>query len=46
LYAPLSNIGQLNFESTAEFITIPDKYVVYSKKEGDEQELHDGQKMV
>jgi len=49
LYAPFSNLGQLNFESNAEYINIPDKYVVYTKKEGQDEEdrdLHEGQQMV
>lgn len=31
LYAPFSNIGAMNFENTTGYITIPDKYVVYTK---------------
>lgn len=46
LYAPFSNIGSMNFEkatgsgSGAGYITIPDKYVVYTKlnNEGEDAE--------
>lgn len=31
LYAPFSNIGAMNFEKTTGYITIPDKYVVYTR---------------
>lgn len=35
IYAPFSNIGAMNFEKTTGFITIPDKYVVYTKLKDD-----------
>jgi ribosome biogenesis protein BMS1 len=31
IYAPFCNIGAMNFEKTTGYITIPDKYVVYTK---------------
>lgn len=31
LYAPFSNIGALNFEKTTGYITIPDKQVIYTR---------------
>lgn len=37
LYAPYTNIGNVNFESTAGYINIPDQNVVYTRLE-DEQE--------
>ena len=35
LYAPFCNIGAMNFEKTTGYITIPDKYVVYTKLNDD-----------
>jgi len=51
LYAPFSNIGQVNFDKSSGYITIPDKYVVYTKLEEEEEGMqpenqHEGQKMV
>jgi hypothetical protein len=52
LYAPFSNIGAMNFEKTTGYITIPDKYVVYTKlnEEGeggvDPSSGNEGQKLV
>lgn len=33
VYAPFSSLGALNFDKTSGYITIPDKYVVFSKTE-------------
>ena len=30
IYAPMTNLGFMNFESTGGFITIPDKNVVFT----------------
>ena len=58
LYAPFSNIGSLNFEKTTGYITIPDKQVIYTRVQEEDQELakiardqeeaegNEGQKMV
>jgi ribosome biogenesis protein BMS1 len=54
LYAPYSNIGAMNFEKTTGYITIPDKYVIYTKlnEEGDQiggvdpKTGNEGQKLV
>lgn len=39
MYAPFCNIGAMNFEKTTGYITIPDKYVVYTKlnEDGDQE---------
>ena len=39
LYAPFSNIGAMNFEKTTGYITIPDKYVMYTKLNEDGDQL-------
>ena len=52
LYAPFSNIGAMNYENTTGFITIPDKYVVYTRlneEEGEDfgkEKGTEGQKLV
>jgi ribosome biogenesis protein BMS1 len=54
LYAPFSNIGAMNFEKSTGYITIPDKYVVYTKLKEDDGQIggidpktgNEGQKMV
>jgi ribosome biogenesis protein BMS1 len=47
IYAPFSSLGALNFDKTSGYITIPDKYVVFTKtEEGNEIEGNEGQKMV
>jgi len=52
IYAPFSSLGALNFDKTSGYITIPDKYVIYTKitNENDEVinqlESNEGQKMV
>lgn len=33
IYAPFSSLGALNFDKTSGYITIPDKYVFFSKTE-------------
>lgn len=33
IYAPNSNLGFLNYEKTGGYITIPDEYVLYTRKE-------------
>jgi ribosome biogenesis protein BMS1 len=43
LYAPFSNIGTMNFESTTGYINIPDKNVVFTRiDEEDKEGLGDG----
>lgn len=39
LYAPQSNVGVLAFDETGGYVTIPDKFVIFTKKDG-EDELH------
>lgn len=39
IYAPFSNIGAVNFENSTGYITIPDKYVVYTKFGEDDAQL-------
>lgn len=39
LYAPFSNVGAMNFESTTGYITIPDQYVVYTKLNEEEGQM-------
>ena len=47
IYAPFSSLGALNFDKTSGYITIPDKYVVFSKTEFDNTiPDNEGQKMV
>lgn len=47
IYAPFSSLGALNFDKTSGYITIPDKYVVFSKTEFDNTiQDNEGQKMV
>jgi len=53
LYAPFSNVGSLNFEKTTGYITIPDKQVIYTRVQDDEDENakhlddgNEGQQMV
>ena len=51
LYAPFSNIGALNFEKTTGYITIPDKQVIYTRVDeeedgGDAPTGNEGQKMM
>ena len=41
LYAPFSNIGALNFEKATGYITIPDKQVIYTRI-NDEDEIETG----
>ena len=31
VYAPFSSLGALNFDKTSGYISIPDKYVVFTK---------------
>ena len=43
LYAPYTNIGSMNFEKTTGYINIPDKNVIYTRlDEDDEAGLGDG----
>lgn len=43
LYAPYSNIGAMNFEKTTGYINIPDKNVIFTRvDEDDEAGLGDG----
>ena len=38
MYAPFSNVGSLNFEKTTGYITIPDKQVIYTRVNDDDDE--------
>jgi uncharacterized protein involved in tellurium resistance len=42
LYAPFSNIGALNFEKTTGYITIPDKQVIYTRINDEEDDQETG----
>lgn len=48
VYAPFSSLGALNFDKTSGYITIPDKYVVFSKTEDTNNIVagNEGQRMV
>ena len=52
IYAPFSSLGALNFDKTSGYITIPDKYVVFTKVTNENDEIvnnfenNEGQKMV
>lgn len=47
IYAPFSSLGALNFDKSSGYITIPDKYVVFTKTdENNVIEGNDGQRMV
>ena len=48
LYAPQSNIGMAMFDDTGDYVEIPDKHVVFTKKENQDQEVeeHQGVKMM
>lgn len=52
IYAPFSSIGALNFDKTSGYITIPDKYVVFTKVTNENDEVinqfenNEGQRMV
>ena len=37
LYAPYTNIGSMNFEKTTGYINIPDKNVVYTRIDEDDE---------
>ena len=37
LYAPQSNVGVLAFDETGGYVTIPDKYVVFTKRDGEDE---------
>lgn len=44
IYAPQSNVGMLMFDETGDYVTIPDKYVVFTKTENQTNEIdqHEG----
>lgn len=48
IYAPQSNIGMTMFDETGDYVTIPDKYVVFTKTENQTAEIaeHEGVKMM
>jgi ribosome biogenesis protein BMS1 len=48
LYAPQSNIGMTMFDETGDYVEIPDKHVVFTKKEGQDLEIeeHEGVQMM
>jgi ribosome biogenesis protein BMS1 len=47
LYAPFSNIGQLNFDKATGYITIPDSQIVYTRTgDADTTKGNEGQQMV
>lgn len=48
IYAPQSNIGVLSFDETGGYVTIPDKYVVFTKRDDENWENleHEGVRMM
>jgi|688.fasta_scaffold449994_1 ribosome biogenesis protein BMS1 len=46
LYAPFSNIGALNFEKTTGYITIPDKQVIYTRINDENEDQESGRPKV
>lgn len=48
LYAPQSNVGVLTFDETGGYVTIPDKFVIFTKQENEDQETteNEGVKMM
>jgi ribosome biogenesis protein BMS1 len=48
LYAPQSNVGVLSFDETGGYVTIPDKFVIFTKREGEDENnsQHEGVKMM
>ena len=39
IYAPQSDIGLTMFDETGDYVSIPEKYVIFSKKEGEDIEI-------
>jgi len=39
VYAPFSNIGNLNYDKNSGYITIPDRHVVYTKMTDDKNRV-------
>lgn len=47
LYAPYSNVGQINLDNADGYINIPDNNVIYTRiDEENKDELNEGQKLV
>lgn len=47
LYAPSSNVGVLKYDDATGYLNLPDRYVMFSKKEGENvEEFTEGQKMI
>jgi hypothetical protein len=48
LYAPQSNVGVLTFDETGGYVTIPDKFVIFTKQDNEDQETttNEGVKMM
>ena len=47
LYAPYSNVGQINLDNAEGYINIPDRNVIYTRLEDEEmKDANEGQKLV
>ena len=47
LYAPSSNVGVLKYDDTTGYLNLPDRYIMFSKHDGENQEeFTEGQRMV
>ena len=48
IFAPQSNLGLNMFDESGDYVTIPDKYVVFTQKEGQDEEIknHEGVKIM
>lgn len=48
LFAPQCNIGVLSFDETGGYVTIPEKYIVFTRRDGEDKHLneHAGVKMI
>lgn len=47
LYAPSSNVGVLKYDDATGYLNLPDRYVMFSKREGENvEEFTEGQKMM
>jgi len=39
LYAPQSNVGVLAFDETGGYVTIPDKFIVFTQRDGEDRDV-------
>ena len=46
LYAPYSNVGQLNLDRAEGYINIPDSSVVFTRVDDEKGDVNEGQKIV